>query len=251
MEKSTQTNNMNTGETAVFILAAGEGSRLRPLTNYIPKPLLPVSLGRKMISFILDACTKENLDTYILVRENKKEYFQKFIDKNKSNVKILSSDKELETGGEIFNHINTLEISRYTYLAIVPSDYYINNLHLRDAVKHMSEESLDVCILGCKIESGGEYLHLNTHGLVSHISSEISDISAKGIYIVRTEVLKLNKDLAVKKLTTTEFLNYLISKNYRVGFSLFEENFLDLGTWSSYISFLLKFNTVRFFGIKL
>jgi NDP-sugar pyrophosphorylase family protein len=36
-----------------MLLAAGEGRRLRPLTEHLPKPMLPV-LGRPLISYLLD-----------------------------------------------------------------------------------------------------------------------------------------------------------------------------------------------------
>ncbi|HSB33692.1 MAG TPA: sugar phosphate nucleotidyltransferase, partial [Nitrospirota bacterium] len=36
---------MKTFPLTIFLLAAGLGERLRPITNHLPKPLLPV-LGR-------------------------------------------------------------------------------------------------------------------------------------------------------------------------------------------------------------
>src|SRR5512142_1214694 len=47
---------MKTFPLTIFLPAAGLGERLRPVTNHLPKPLLPV-LGRPLIEIILERLT--------------------------------------------------------------------------------------------------------------------------------------------------------------------------------------------------
>ena len=37
-----------------IVLAAGKGTRLRPLTYALPKPLIPLATGRPIIEYVLD-----------------------------------------------------------------------------------------------------------------------------------------------------------------------------------------------------
>ena len=48
-----------------IILAAGKGSRLKPLTNTTPKPLLPI-LGKPILAYIIESLPDEIDDVYIV-----------------------------------------------------------------------------------------------------------------------------------------------------------------------------------------
>ena len=48
-----------------FILGAGLGTRLRPLTDECPKPLLPVG-GRPLITFAMDHCLSVGVERFIV-----------------------------------------------------------------------------------------------------------------------------------------------------------------------------------------
>ncbi len=69
------------------ILSAGKGSRLRPITSYIPKPLLPV--GRKriidyVISYLSEAC-----EEIIIVAGYMHELLEKYVKQKHPQVSIL------------------------------------------------------------------------------------------------------------------------------------------------------------------
>jgi glucose-1-phosphate thymidylyltransferase len=64
--------------TTAVVLAAGEGTRLRPLTRNRPKPMLPAA-NRPILAHVLDALVDAGVDRIVLVvgyrRERVQEYF--------------------------------------------------------------------------------------------------------------------------------------------------------------------------------
>lgn len=52
--------------TSAVVLAAGEGSRLRPLTRYRPKPMLPVG-NRPIIEYVIDALLATTITDIVVV----------------------------------------------------------------------------------------------------------------------------------------------------------------------------------------
>src|SRR5206468_8041178 len=48
-----------------LVLAGGEGTRLRPLTHTVPKPVMPLA-GRPFLSFMLDWLRRHGVDEAIL-----------------------------------------------------------------------------------------------------------------------------------------------------------------------------------------
>ena len=86
-----------------IILAAGQGTRLRPLTYAIPKPLLPVG-GRPVIDYVIDnlATCPEIDEVYIAVSHAAsviEEYF-KHTDHHKLKISTVHT-LGWETGGDI------------------------------------------------------------------------------------------------------------------------------------------------------
>jgi len=88
-----------------FILGAGLGTRLRPLTNNCPKPLLPVS-GRPIITHVMDHLISVGIERFIINTHHCADaYRQAFPDEQWCGIPIIFRHEPvlLDTAGGIKN----------------------------------------------------------------------------------------------------------------------------------------------------
>ena len=88
-----------------FILGAGLGTRLRPLTENLPKPLLPVG-GRPLITYVMDHCLSIGVERFIVNTHHCAEAYDKdFSGRNWRGTPILFRHEPvlLDTAGGLKN----------------------------------------------------------------------------------------------------------------------------------------------------
>jgi MurNAc alpha-1-phosphate uridylyltransferase len=82
-----------------MVLAAGYGTRLRPLTDRIPKPLIPVA-GKPMIEYALDRLKSYGIEEVIINVSHLKEPLAAYLSKGHGlTIKLSEETEPLETGG--------------------------------------------------------------------------------------------------------------------------------------------------------
>lgn len=104
-----------------IILAAGMGTRLRPLTDSIPKGLVEVN-GIPMVERQVKFLMEKGIDDIIIVTGYMKEKFEYFA--TKYGVKLIHNDKY-----DIYNNLYTMYLVR-EYLRdcyVLECDIYMNN----------------------------------------------------------------------------------------------------------------------------
>src|SRR5262249_40888150 len=88
-----------------FVLGAGLGTRLRPLTNELPKPLVPI-FGKPLITFAFDHLFAAGVGSFVINTHHLSECFQDSLGENsyrKAPIRLLHEPVLLETGGGIKN----------------------------------------------------------------------------------------------------------------------------------------------------
>lgn len=95
-----------------MILAAGRGERMRPLTDAMPKPLIPVA-GRSMLDRSMDRLAAHGVRTVVV---NVHHLGEQIARRLSGRAQIVREEKLLETGGSVKNALPLLGDGPYFIL---------------------------------------------------------------------------------------------------------------------------------------
>jgi MurNAc alpha-1-phosphate uridylyltransferase len=112
--------NSNPETTSIFILAAGRGERMRPLTDHTPKPLLKVS-NKSLIEYHLDKASKQGFkDVVINVAHLSHQIIDQIGNGERFGLDIKYSDESrvgaLETAGGIIQALDLIKHQQFICL---------------------------------------------------------------------------------------------------------------------------------------
>lgn len=110
----------NPADTSVFILAAGRGERMRPLTDVTPKPLLQVN-GKSLISYHLEKLAASGFKNIVInIAHLGEQIIEQIDDGAKLGLNIQYSDERqtgaLETAGGIKQGLKLIESTQFICL---------------------------------------------------------------------------------------------------------------------------------------
>lgn len=229
----------------VVIMAGGKGTRLRPITNIIPKPLIP--LGEKaIVELIVDrfvhlGCKQFHFSVNYL-GELIENYFERIKEKS-YNINFCYEDKPLGTAGSL--HLLKDQISETFFISncdiLVDEDYSeILNFHKTGGFKVTAVAA----VKNMKIPYGTFETTENGTLLSLVEKPQFNFLINTGLYILEPECLDLipqNKFYHI-----THLMESLIEKGEKVGvFPISEGAWSDIGEWKVYQETLDKM------GIKL
>jgi MurNAc alpha-1-phosphate uridylyltransferase len=90
---------------SAMILAAGRGERMRPLTDTVPKPLIPVA-GRSMLDRAMDRLEDHGIRNLVINVHHLGEQIARHVGSGRAH--IVREDHLLETGGSVKNALPLL-----------------------------------------------------------------------------------------------------------------------------------------------
>lgn len=221
----------------LVIMAGGEGTRLKPITNVIPKPLIPI--GEKTIveliinQFNAIGCTK----VYISVNYKWEiiEYYLKNLNKD-YDIHFFKEDKPLGTIGSV----RLLENEIKTPFFVSNCDIIIEQ-NFCDVYDYHVENKNDITVVTAVKSYQIPYGVIDTgkNGILNSIS-EKPDMT----YMINTGVYILDSKLIAEIPCDTVFhMTHLIEKVRKQGgrigcFPVSEKSWIDIGDWSEYLKLI-------------
>ncbi len=215
----------------VVILAGGLGTRLRPLTNKIPKVMIPIK-EKPFLEYILELLKKNNLEDVLLCigysGDQIKSYFE---DGKKIGMNIsYSFEKELlGTGGALKNAQRILEkefivINGDTFLDIDFQDI-ISYFHKQQKLATMVvfQNQPKIMRNNIEINNKNEVINYNKE------KEEKTNYVDAGVQVFKKDILKLipsNKNVSLEE----EIFPILIQKKEMLAYST-NQRFYDIGTF--------------------
>jgi mannose-1-phosphate guanylyltransferase len=175
-----------------FVLGAGLGTRLRPLTNDCPKPLLKVA-GRPIITYAMDHLLSAGVERFIVNTHHRAGmYEQTFPGRNWRGIPIIFRHEPvlLDTGGGLKNIEDLLDPEETIF---VYNGDVITDLPLQRLAEAHYERKTEVTLA---LRSGGHLLNVNIDekGEVCDMRDMIGNPGVKhcqftGLYIVERRFL--------------------------------------------------------------
>ena len=89
------------------LLAAGFGTRLRPITEKVPKCLVPIA-GRPLLAYWLDALFKHGIDEVLVNLHHHANQVEEFIKINDNQKEVIINDPSYKSGTNIIEESQQL-----------------------------------------------------------------------------------------------------------------------------------------------
>lgn len=216
----------------VVIMAGGKGTRLLPLTEYTPKPLLEVG-NKPILEHNLERLSQFGIDDFwITVNYLGKKIEEHFGDGKDRNIdiKYIWEDKPLGTAGSL-SKINEFN---HDYILLTNSDI-LTNLDYEDFFLKFIDEDAEMAVVTIPYKVDVPYAVLETsNGHIMNFKEKptYTYYSNGGIYLMKRNVVEYLPKNAF--FDTTDLIQILIEDNKNVFSYPHNGYWLDIGKHEDY-----------------
>ena len=219
----------------VYLLVGGEATRLKPLSDGIPKALLTVK-GTTIVDLILNNLEQAGFDKFKLICSiNHKEQWEQYQNEAERSIELLYETEKLDTAGYIVQNIDAFEETFFCMNGDLLLD--IDFQTFISYVENVSNST--ICSVQVDNPSRFGVLHLDHDKIVNFIEKPEylkygNNISMGFYYIYKKDILKIKEQLNIpasfEKDVFPSLAQNLLLDCYKV-----DGKMIDIGTRESYI----------------
>lgn len=221
----------------VVIMAGGKGTRLKPLTNVIPKPLVPIG-EKTILEEIMNQFEAIGCTVFYMSVNYKYDILEFYLNQleHKYNINFFKEEKPLGTIGSV----SLLKDKINTAFFVSNCDILIDQ-DFRDVYDYHVENKNDITIITAVKNFQIPYgvIETTTNGVMTGLTEK-----PEFNYMINTGVYILQPDL-IYEIPENEFfhITHLMEKvkmrGGRIGcFPISENSWKDIGEWREYLSLL-------------
>lgn len=217
----------------VVIMAGGQGTRLAPFTNVLPKPLIPVG-DRTVIEIIIDQFLAYGLNKFHLSVNYKSKILKSFFEELAPpySVVFLEEKEPRGTAGAL----RSMYAPGPDHLIVTNCDIVIQ-ADLTELVSFHADNNYDLTLVAslkeyripygvCELEKGGSLARISE-------KPQYSFLINTGMYVVRRDRLDLIPE--GKRCDMTDLIETIKNTGGRIGvFPIGENAWVDTGEWTEY-----------------
>lgn len=226
----------------VIIMAGGKGTRMKPITHVLPKPLIPIQ-DEPVIDIILKRFHQSGIQDFYITLNHKKDLIKAYLQQNEYpfNIHTIEEKDFLGTAGSLKllpDHIDST--------CLVTNCDILVDLNCHDLLAFHQKSKNDITIVGSIQNREMPYgiIDFSSQGIVKGIREkpEMNFTINTGVYMIETSVLHYIEDDKVFHMT--DLIEKLISKGKKVSvYPISEKSYSDIGQWDEYRSTLKKLDT--------
>ncbi|MGC8796444.1 sugar phosphate nucleotidyltransferase [Thermodesulfovibrio sp.] len=211
-----------------FILAAGYSTRLRPITEHIPKPLMPIA-GEVLLEWIFKNLNALTTEIGINLHYKAKK-IEDYIKKQNLPLKTFYEKEILLTGGALWNAKNFLKDSVF----VVHNGDIYSDANIKEAAKWHIENENSITLLVHDYKPHNKLIVDKDGNLLGIGNSDKSHLAFSGIAIYSPHVLEL---LPEGPSSVIDLWMRAIKNGFRVStFKIKYSFWFDIGTPGDYAS---------------
>ena len=233
-----------------LLLAAGLGTRLKPITNDIPKCLVPIN-GKPLLQYWLENLYQVGVNEFLINTHYLHEKVESFVENSpfKNKIKLLYEEELLNTGGTIlfnknyFNKDESFMIVHADNLCFCDFKSFIN--------KHKNDDyDLTMMLFKTKYPKSCGVVKLNDEGIVEEFHEKVenppSSLANAAVYICNYNIFTFLESLNKKYI---DFSLDVIPKYIgKINTYINNEYHIDIGTPETYLeaqNYNLKIRKVK------